>query len=593
MNGSWRKAQGSGPMMRRAATVAPALLTAISVLATVANAGRAAAQPPVQGQSRPGQSVPPAAQTSKPTTGTASLKGQVFAADSGAALGRVRVAVSGPVRRTVTTDANGRWEAKQLPAGRYEVTATKAPWVTLQFGQRHGLETGKPIDLTDGQAVEKVDFRLPKGGVIAGRVVDDIGEPAAFIRVNALRLQFYNGRRQLVRSGISVQTDDIGQYRLYGLPPGTYYVGTDGTTWGGSGISDDPGISFAPTYFPGTIVPSDAQPVVARSGQDRPGVDFGQVMTRLARLSGLVVDHEGVAVPDRSVLVVPDTRGPLGSTGGISRGGARTGPDGRWSVENVSPGNYVVASIPRPSDATAPLPQIGLVAVTVAGQDIDGLVIRTTPGARVAGLVEFEGGDPPTVTPGVRVALEEGTPGIFGLPGDSKVRDDWSFEVTGISPGERMFRLTGLPDGLALKSVFIEGSNVIDAPRKFDGTEDLSGVRLVVTRRIAEVAGGVVDDKARPVRDYSVLVFSTDSSKWGGGTRHRATARPDQNGRYKATGLPPGEYFAIALDYLNPGEADDPEFLADLEARATKIMLGEGELKALDLKLSARGQASN
>jgi hypothetical protein len=579
MTGSRLRAQGSG------------FVAAVLVAAAVAVAIGAPIPQPPQGQARPGQATAPAgkASASTPKTGTAVLRGQVFAGDSGAAMGRARVFVTGPASRGTTTDASGRWEIKQLPAGRYVVTAEKAPWVTLRFGQRYGLEPSRPIELTDGQAVEKVDFRLPRGGVIAGRVIDDVGEPAAFIRVNALRLQYSDGRRQLVRSGVSVQTDDIGQYRLYGLPPGTYFVGTEGTAWGGSGVSEDPGLSFAPTYYPGTIVPTEAQPVTVREAQERPGVDFGQVMTRLARVSGIVVDHQGVAVPDRPVQLLPDTRGLLGSTGGISRGGARTEPDGRWTVAYVAPGSYVVAALRSTSDPATPLGQAGFLSVTVAGQDVDGLVVRTTPGARVAGRVEFEAGDPPPVTPDIRVALEEATPAILGLPGTSKVRDDWSFEVVGISPGERTFRLAGLPEGLALKSVFVEGTDVIDAPRKFDGTENLFGVRLLVTRRISEIAGGVVDDKARPVRDYSVIVFSTDSSKWGPGTRYRAMARPDGNGRYKVVGLPPGEYFAVALDYLALGEADDPEFLADIEARATKIMVGEGELKALDLKLTPRG----
>ena len=64
------------------------------------------------------------------------------------------------------TDDEGRYELKELPAGRYSVSASKGGYVSLQFGQRRPFEQGQPLQLADGQTLEKVDFVLPKGGVI-------------------------------------------------------------------------------------------------------------------------------------------------------------------------------------------------------------------------------------------------------------------------------------------------------------------------------------------------------------------------------------------------------------------------------------------
>jgi hypothetical protein len=61
--------------------------------------------------------------------------------------------------------------------------------------------------------------------------------------------------------------------------------------------------------------------------------------------------------------------------------------------------------------------------------------------------------------------------------------------------------------------------------------------------------------------------------------------RPDQEGRFQMKNLPPGGYYAIAVDYLAQGEWNDPEVLDRLKATATRFSLGEGETKTLELRL--------
>ena len=104
---------------------------------------------------------------------------------------------------------------------------TKGGFVQAQFGQRRPGEPGTPIDLGDGQTAEKVNFQLSRGGVISGRIVDDGGEPVSGTQVAAMRYQFIGGTRRLVPGGSeggTDRTDDQGGFRLYGLPPGDYYV---------------------------------------------------------------------------------------------------------------------------------------------------------------------------------------------------------------------------------------------------------------------------------------------------------------------------------------------------------------------------------
>ena len=94
----------------------------------------------------------------------------------------------------------------------------------MQYGQTRPFESGRSIELADKQSLDKADISMPRGSVISGRIVDEFGEPVADANVTAMRQQWLNGRRRLMPSGRNAQTNDLGQYRIYGLPPGDYYV---------------------------------------------------------------------------------------------------------------------------------------------------------------------------------------------------------------------------------------------------------------------------------------------------------------------------------------------------------------------------------
>ena len=130
-----------------------------------------------------------------------------------------------PPNRTTSTDEDGRYEMTNLPAGRYTVTASRGGFLPLRYGQRRPREQGKLIELADGQAIEHIDFALPKMSVIAGRITDEDGEPIGGVTVLAMRSMYFAGRRELIpTSDVSVRTDDVGEYRIGGLVPGTYVV---------------------------------------------------------------------------------------------------------------------------------------------------------------------------------------------------------------------------------------------------------------------------------------------------------------------------------------------------------------------------------
>ena len=102
--------------------------------------------------------------------------------------------------------------------------ASKGSYVQLQYGQQRPFEPGKPVEVLEAQTVEKVDFALPHGGVITGRILDEFGEPLADTQVAAMRYQNMGGRRRLMPAGRPAMTNDIGEFRLFAIPPGQYYL---------------------------------------------------------------------------------------------------------------------------------------------------------------------------------------------------------------------------------------------------------------------------------------------------------------------------------------------------------------------------------
>src|SRR3954471_11479433 len=120
-----------------------------------------------------------------PPLGTGAIRGRVVRADTGEPLRRVQVRIdewsakdqSGPA--STMTDAQGRYELTQLPAGTYHLKATRGGYVDVGYGQRRPFERGRPLDVAEGAVLEHIDFAMPVGGVVTGRVIDEMGEAVA------------------------------------------------------------------------------------------------------------------------------------------------------------------------------------------------------------------------------------------------------------------------------------------------------------------------------------------------------------------------------------------------------------------------------
>ena len=236
------------------------------------------AAPAVQGPPPPPPAPrPPGGDTGPAPKGTSQIKGRVTSADTGRPLRRAQVQFNAPELpggRTVSTDLLGEYEALDLPAGRYTIAVRRSGHLRTTYGQRRFGEPGKPLQLAEGQKVDKVDFALDRAGIITGRIMDEAGEPASGVMVWALQPQVFQGQRRLVPTTTAARTDDTGQYRILAVPPGDYVIqATLRETWV-SDTDENQTLGYLPTYFGGTADPLHAQRVRVGVGQQVSPIDF-------------------------------------------------------------------------------------------------------------------------------------------------------------------------------------------------------------------------------------------------------------------------------------------------------------------------------
>ena len=557
-------------------------------------------------------------------TGTGRIRGRILGTDSPNPIRRAQVRITGPdiAPKSALTDASGRFDFRELPAGRYTLQASKPGFVSVQYGQNRPFEQGKGIELADKQSIDNADIAMPRGGVISGRVVDEFGDALPDISVTAMRQTWSNGRRRLVPSpGRIAQTNDLGQFRIYGLPPGDYYV--SGTLRSGLALGDmevtmldgggirtgsfvsgptEPRSGYAATYYPGTANVAEAQKIALAAGQELSGADFGLLPVRLAKVTGIVVGSDGKPLEGAAVSLLPAQRDLAGLLAPTT---ARSGKEGSFTLNSVPTGEYTLqarslqvftstqgdsmmvfraTTIAGPGGADS---EFASTPISVGGEDIANLVVVTSKGGTASGRVIFEGA-PPASLSAIRVTSvatdsDGPAPGSLG----AGVKDDGTFELKGLA-GPRLLRVAGAPPGWTLKSVKANGIDITDTGAEFKPGEAVSGLEVELTQRTTTVIGTVSAADGSLVKDYTVVVFAESAELWRlPMTRWVNGARPDQEGRFKFQNLPAGEYYAVAVEYVPMGEWGDPELLDRLRSKAKRFTLSDGASQTLDLRLTA------
>jgi carboxypeptidase family protein len=536
----------------------------------------AAAQP--QTQSTPRQNTTPA---------TATIRGHVVGADSGQPLRHalVRVQPMGPLDggatsvvrepKSTSTDADGRFELTDLQPGRYILTATRNTYVPFTWGQTQN-GAPNPLELRAGEVNEHVDFSLQRGGVVTGRIVDEFGEPMSNLQVAAMQTRSINGKRDLIQTGFAT-TDDLGEFRIFGLAPGQYSVKA---TWHRPGPAPDPTspdrTGYPETFFPGTTEADEAQRFTLRAGQTVSDLAMALTPISTVRLEGTIVDADGRPMTGTTLIVGKTS----GNSGFFS--GAPVRPDGTFLVASLTPGEYLLRTQPMP-----PRKDVATMKLTVGTEDIKDLRLVAMPPSTISGRVIVDPAQAASLPNPVQLMAMPIGGQTFGGMTTARVGDDLSFELTAIA-GRHRINWPNQPPGWTIRAIRINNVDVTDDDLDVKAGENISGVDVELTNKTATISGLVTTAGGTPAKDYTVIVFAADNKRWTPNSRYLRIGRPDQEGRFKVTGLAPADYSVIAVDHVEmPGQWNDPEFLQRLSPKASGVTLMEGETRTIELKLSS------
>ena len=540
------------------------------------------------------QTPPPRDRPPAPVTGTAIVKGRVVDAQTGTGVARARVRLQGPGNRPpVMTDDTGAFRLTEVPAGTFYVSIDRNGYMTTRVPEpgRTMRASVKPLVITDGQALDAGTLRLYRGGVIAGRLTDAHGEPAEFTQIQVLRLPPAGHGKPQQRGGGA--TNDLGEFRIPHLEPGRYLVRAQTRTM----TFDDPNDTQpVPTYYPGVLSLDQAQPITIERGQAATGVEFMLLDGMSTVVSGTVVDAKGQ--PAMGVFIIARMLNDAVSDG-MQFGGAGVRPDGTFQMK-LAPGDYQLeAQGGRPGVAGPQGPadmQFGRLRVSVGGAPLSGLTMTMGPGATMSGKLVFEGDSPvPTDFTQVRVGLVPGPSGNNCQPGRVEIAADGAIRGQGIV-GTCLVMTQGNTGRYVVKSVAQEDVDLMDRPITFDPEQQLANIRVVLSDRRTELTLEVTDEHGLATHEYVATVFSQDKTKWNEMSRYVRTyvpppqvvkaptaaansspvvaaarpVRPDV-----VSGLPPGQYYVVAVDDLPSEGARDTDLLEALAGDAVRVTLSD------------------
>ena len=521
--------------------------------------------------------APLAARQASPPAEAARISGTVTDAVTGAAVSRARVVATrdGQPPYVTISSADGRYIISDVQPGTYSVTASRTGFVSQEFGQRRQL-AGTPIAIAAGQQVTKVDFALASAYSISGRILDEDGSPFAGAEVLALLSRSVNGTNSLVPVA-SARTDDHGEFRLFGLAAGQYYVGASDPAF--NDVASPKGVvRYGPTYYPGVSAVEPAKPIAVNADQPTPRIEFQLRLLPPARVTGQVIPANGRRLLNVAVSLTGRDDGP--PVGGES---PAIQPDGRFVFANVEPGRYQLRVRGQTEGLDTSL--FAAYALDVVGKDVSGLMLTLQAGARIEGRVSVEsrrGAKPPSFKSlRVRALFTDGT--AFGeVP--AAVQSNGTFAVHSLMPGAHQIVVEGLTPPWVLKSIVFRGSDITDRPLDVNVAEQLRDVRIAITDESSLVQGIVRTPRDEPAAHTGVLLFSQVPLFWMPANRRMRAAYTDADGRFSVPGLPAGEYVAIAATSADAGDLGRPDRLREFQAKGVAFRLVSDGARA-DVKL--------
>lgn len=535
-------------------------------------------------------------------TGSARITGRVLARDNRAPVRRALVRLSGSptetrsagprpayVQREVETDDKGAFEFTDLPAGSYYIS-------TPGTNGFLDLPRAKNAIVGEGQSRD-VAIRLERTGAIVGRITDKNGEGLLNIEVTAISRKHFRGHVTLMAvSTARAPTNDLGQFRIFNLPPGEYFVlATPVHVSRGSGTTRRSW--FVPTYYPGTLALTDARLVLVHAGKESSKVNFTLATGPLARVAINAVDSRGLPLGREASATLNFISDVYFSS---SMRQTNRQNDGSLVFSDVPYGDYylIVSTSYRQEESA-------YVNVKITG-DVT-IKVQTNTGARVSGrfviqgprLNTNDGGPYPNVD--IRATLPRFKYGpSYMKDASAHPQGTDTFELTGLR-GPMVFQAS--MRGASLVSISRAGGNDLAGKTlEFTGTEIIDDLLVVFTTERGEVE--ITLTGLREPEDPEkvlVMLFSEDPTHWHWGSMQytviesssemplrpvAGTRRLGRAFKFPLGSVAPGRYFVAAVPNPEIMDPTDHGFLEHLRAVAVPVTLLAGEMAKVELSVS-------
>jgi hypothetical protein len=524
---------------------------------------------------------------------SATVAGHVLRLDTGEPLKKARVTLrshpGGEFSVFALTDEQGHFLFEDIPLGSYDSQVSRDGYVDANYGQKRVGSPGAILTLVSGQRMNDLVFKLAHTAAISGHVFDEDGEPIAKAAVITYRASKRRGKER-ENDVDPVLTNDLGEFRIFDLAPGHYYIAVNYRR-------EDPfhqdflpanqklSTGYLPSYFPNTVDPAKAQVISVGPGDEIRNVDFVLRASRFVTVRGRVIcDILGKSVESGRVSLNPQGSGLAQALQGLEDN--FRAKDGSFVIRNVPPGTYDLTASYRNGESDGW--HIARRQLEVGNSDVDGVMITISRGVNISGRLRWEG-MPANDLGNLHIGLE--TVGeIQSFFSQPTVKPDGTFQFKNVPEGSYrpVVHLYGPVVNFFLKSARYGSAAISDAGFTVQFGSDLS-LELTMSSRVAQLSGVVIDANSLPAGGAIVVLIPSPPHR-GVFEQYKFTTT-DQNGKFSMNGLTPGDYKVFSWDFVDESEEEngadwfDPEWLKPYETKGESVHLEESGQKSIHLTL--------